>query len=226
MQPILHIILSDGAAKAVCWTLVHSIWQGIAAALVAGTIILCTRKRAAALRYNLLTAVLLLFVSGTAFTFCNELSRTASPALLGSAASPDSPELAAITQSPVPAKSTGPTLSPATARSTGDPASASIASPETSSSVSATPALLQRTESYLNTHAPMITLIWLICLAAQLARLSGGLYRIDMLRKGGMAPDALWAERLAALTHRLGIKRTVVLLQSGKIHAPSAIGFL
>ena len=53
MQPsLLHIVLSDGAAKAVCWTLVHSTWEGIAAALLAGLIILSTRKRTAAFRYN------------------------------------------------------------------------------------------------------------------------------------------------------------------------------
>src|ERR1700761_2797421 len=77
MQPsILHIILSDGAAKAVCWTLVHSTWEGIAAALLAALIILSTRKRAATLRYNLLTADLLLFLLGAGFTFCYELSRS------------------------------------------------------------------------------------------------------------------------------------------------------
>ena len=32
----LNIFLSDATAKAVCWTLVHSVWQGILAALVAG----------------------------------------------------------------------------------------------------------------------------------------------------------------------------------------------
>ena len=75
MQPLLHIILSDAAAKAVCWTLVHSTWEGIAAALLAGAIILSTRKRAAALRYNLLTGVLVLFVLGAGCTFYYELSR-------------------------------------------------------------------------------------------------------------------------------------------------------
>ena len=76
MQPsLLHIVLSDGAAKAVCWTLVHSTWEGVAAALLAALIILTTRKRAAALRYNLLTGALLLFLVGAGITFYYELSR-------------------------------------------------------------------------------------------------------------------------------------------------------
>src|ERR1700761_8991457 len=76
MQPsLLHIVLSDGAAKAVCWTLVHSTWEGIAAALLAGVIILITRKRPAAFRYNLLMANLVLFLLAAMGTFKYELSR-------------------------------------------------------------------------------------------------------------------------------------------------------
>ena len=220
MQPFLHIILSDGAAKAVCWTLVHSIWEGIAAALLAGAIILSTRKQAAALRYNLLTGVLVLFVLGAGSTFYYELSRPGSQASSGSSTASVQAPAAGI------APSTNANTAPAAHANTAHPAPAPNAQPATSTYVSATPLLLQRTESYLNTHALMITFIWLICLAAQLVRLTGGLYRINRLRKGGMVPHAHWEQRLMVLAHRLGIKRTVVLLQSGKVQAPSAIGFL
>jgi hypothetical protein len=30
--PLIDILLSDAAARAICWTLVHSLWQGILAA--------------------------------------------------------------------------------------------------------------------------------------------------------------------------------------------------
>jgi bla regulator protein BlaR1 len=206
---LLHIILSDSAAKAVCWTLVHSTWEGVAAALLAGVIILGTRTRAAALRYNLLTADLLLFLLGAGFTFYYELSR------------PDLVEL------PVAAAMVGgtPMISPAASVNTGQATPATIVQPIIAAARPA-PSLIQRTESYLNTHAPTITLIWLICLLVQLLRLSTGLYQIDRLRREGVAPDAHWGLRLTLLANRLGIKRTVVLLQSGRVHAPSAIGFL
>ena len=35
-QSFMDILLTDAVAKAVCWTLVHSLWQGLIAALVAG----------------------------------------------------------------------------------------------------------------------------------------------------------------------------------------------
>ncbi len=46
--------ISDGAIKAICWTLIHSLWIGMIIALLAGIVISLTRKSAAALRYRLL----------------------------------------------------------------------------------------------------------------------------------------------------------------------------
>lgn len=57
---------SDSLVKAVCWVLVHSLWQGLLLAGISGGIVLFTKQRSAALRYNLLTSALLIFVAGVA----------------------------------------------------------------------------------------------------------------------------------------------------------------
>jgi len=72
-QSFMDILLTDAAVKAVCWTLVHSLWQGLLAALFAGAVILTTRKSAAVLRYNLLTVDLVLFLVAAVGTFSYEL---------------------------------------------------------------------------------------------------------------------------------------------------------
>lgn len=59
--------------QALCLTLVHSLWQGFLAAVAAGIVILCTRKAKAAVRYNWLTAVLVLFLFVAGATFVREL---------------------------------------------------------------------------------------------------------------------------------------------------------
>lgn len=64
----LYQWFSDEALKAICWTIIHSLWQGLLAALVAGVIIVGTRKSTARLRYNLLGTVLVLFVITTGIT--------------------------------------------------------------------------------------------------------------------------------------------------------------
>ncbi len=60
--------ISDGTIKAICWTLIHSLWIGMIIALLAGIIISLTRKSAATLRYRLLCAILVLFVFSMAVT--------------------------------------------------------------------------------------------------------------------------------------------------------------
>ena len=40
--------------QAICWVLVHSLWQGVVLALAGGGVILGTKRKAAAVRYRLL----------------------------------------------------------------------------------------------------------------------------------------------------------------------------
>lgn len=58
--------------QALCRTLFHSLWQGLLLAVISGIIILCTRRTAAALRYNIIGGLLLLFLLGCAGTFAWE----------------------------------------------------------------------------------------------------------------------------------------------------------
>jgi len=64
---------SDHMIKAICWTLIHSLWIGLIIAALAGLVIAFTKKAASHTRYQLLCGVLLLFVLSTAFTFYLEL---------------------------------------------------------------------------------------------------------------------------------------------------------
>ena len=60
--------------KALCWTFLHSLWQGLLASLLAAVIISATKKTSARLRYNLLGTVLVLFLVTTLFCFQKQLS--------------------------------------------------------------------------------------------------------------------------------------------------------
>ncbi|WP_316832674.1 M56 family metallopeptidase [Pedobacter aquatilis] len=55
-------------------TLFHSLWMGVVLALVVALILLLTRKTSAALRYNLLTGSLCLFVLASGLVFYNALN--------------------------------------------------------------------------------------------------------------------------------------------------------
>jgi beta-lactamase regulating signal transducer with metallopeptidase domain len=66
-------LVPDEIIKALCNTLIHSLWQGVILAVVTGVTIVLTKKSTAALRYNLMIGYLLLFTAAIAFTFYMEL---------------------------------------------------------------------------------------------------------------------------------------------------------
>jgi beta-lactamase regulating signal transducer with metallopeptidase domain len=55
--------------NALCNTLVHSLWQGILLAAVAGLVVIGTKRSTPTLRYNLLVSALTVFAAGVALTF-------------------------------------------------------------------------------------------------------------------------------------------------------------
>jgi len=198
----LHIFLSDGTARAICWTLLHSLWEGVLAALLAGLIILCTRKQPAALRYNLLTADLLLFLLVAGTTFFYELRQGDHPQ-----------EARGIVQ--------GIGSSESTIVHVRQDVSLQFTRPDR------TIQYIRRMGDYLNTQATVITLIWLACLSVQVLRLAGGFYQAGRLRrKGVVLPGEYWNERLSILVRQLGINRRVTLLQSRLVKGPVVFGFL
>ncbi|WP_296148392.1 M56 family metallopeptidase [uncultured Flavobacterium sp.] len=58
--------------KAISWTLVHSVWQGLILAVLAGLVILFTKKSTSVLRYNLLAGLFVSFMIAVGFTFSYE----------------------------------------------------------------------------------------------------------------------------------------------------------
>ncbi|RYZ00764.1 MAG: hypothetical protein EOO11_00335 [Chitinophagaceae bacterium] len=65
----------EAFVHALLWTLVHSLWIGTLAALVAGAIVAATRRRSPALRYNGLLLAGTLFLAATAGSFFYYISR-------------------------------------------------------------------------------------------------------------------------------------------------------
>jgi bla regulator protein blaR1 len=66
---------SEAFMQALAWTFIHSLWQGMLLSIVAVGIIFGTKKASASLRYNLLTASLLLFLLTIAVGFSSQLAK-------------------------------------------------------------------------------------------------------------------------------------------------------
>src|SRR5882757_10629351 len=67
-------LFSNAFIQALCWTLVHSLWQGLALAIIAGIVIMLTKKAGTFFRYNLLTGLLSLFLVCVTITFYFEFA--------------------------------------------------------------------------------------------------------------------------------------------------------
>jgi len=65
--------LSAEVIQALCWTLLHSLWQGLIMAVIAGVILVLTRKSSARFRYNMLSGLFVLFVGVVCFTLIKQL---------------------------------------------------------------------------------------------------------------------------------------------------------
>jgi beta-lactamase regulating signal transducer with metallopeptidase domain len=182
-------------------TLMHSIWQGLLASVLAGFFIASTRRSRAAIRYNLLTLVVLLFLLAVGVTFYRELGvGRILPAGYSAGTTRQLTVVRALTGLPVvhnPVTGLHPT------------------------------ALLAGAGRFLNRHASAVVLVWMLCLLFQLLRMAGGLYEMGKLRTSRVfLPSGEWRDRLAALAGQLGITREVGLLQSAVVKVPSTFGFL
>ena len=65
-------IFEDEHIRVICWTLIHSLWIGLIAAVLAGVVLVCTPKSSSQLRYRLLCGCLVVFVLITGFVFYQE----------------------------------------------------------------------------------------------------------------------------------------------------------
>jgi beta-lactamase regulating signal transducer with metallopeptidase domain len=194
---MIHIV-PDTILRAVCWTLLHSLWQGLIVAVLAGIIMVLTKRSSSSLRYNLLCGLLFLFLWAGGYTFYRQLPVVTSP-----------------TASPVVSVLTSPSHVGATA-----PAAAPAAGAIVHTGIDS---LIQ----YFNSHAALIVLIWFIVFLGRFIQLLSGLVYAQRIRhyRTSAAP-AQWHERLQTLLKKVHITRPVLLLESALIKIPVVLGFL
>lgn len=71
------LLPNETILKAISWTLLHSLWQGLILAIFAGLVILFTKKAKANLRYSILAGLFLAFMIAIGFTFNYEFQSDA-----------------------------------------------------------------------------------------------------------------------------------------------------
>lgn len=184
---------------ALCWTLIHSLWQGLLLATLTGAVMIGTRKSDARKRYGLLTFLFFLFIAVAAITFVKEFQSARA--------------------NTVPAISS--TVLPNTAAAIIDITSSGVNESIISQS------LADRFKDYFNTHASLVVMIWFVIFIARFIRLTANLAYVQRLKHyKTYAPPAMWKEKVNELVLRIGIKKQIQLLESGVVKVPVVMGVL
>jgi len=186
---------SDNVLKAIGWTLIHSLWEGLLAAVLGGIIIISTRKSDARLRYNLLGAVLVLFMITAIITFFQQLRESV---------------VAERSFSNLRVQTTETTIVSDNYEMTSTPAGTTINK------------FVRYFNSNADFFVLIWAILFLFHCIKLITGLAG-VQRIRNY-KTHASPD-IWRTKLDQLSKLLGIKLSVDLLQSELVKVPVAIGF-
>ncbi len=212
MEPsTVNSLISDHIMRALCNTLMHSLWQGIVLAAISGAIVIFTKKARAAYRYNLLVGALTLFALGVTVTFIMQLQK---PADSGTN------YLTYVTA----ANANG--IHVNTIYSTGK-IPAAVRAGNAKASRPGISVIVQTAVDYFNSHYNIIVLIWFLIICAKSIQMAVGLHGVFHLRRTKVFKVTKhWEERLLQLSAQLRIKQTLQLLESGIAKVPMVIGHL
>jgi len=191
-------ILGTPLLRAISWTLIHSLWQGFLFAIVAGIIVMATKRSSAALRYNLLTTLFFLFLLVAGYTFIREWK----PGI-------------------------GMQGSFARSYATGNiELKDLVSSTDDISSPSAIRNYLTVFVNYFNEHASLVVMVWFIFFCARFVKLLANVGYMQRIRHyRTFSADPIWEEELKKLASRLQINKPIQLLLSGLVKVPMVAGF-
>ena len=195
----IHSLISNKIIQAVCWTLLHSIWQGLLLAIIAAIIVMITRKSAPGLRYNLFTALFILFTATAGFTFLRQISlskKIQSETIEVLSVTPSVDHANIILDNSTPLTTVAPTFFDAILQS-------------------------------FNSHASLIVSVWFILFGVKLVRVLANIGYIQRVRNyKTFAPSFYWKQRITELAQSLHIQHSIILLESALIKVPMVIGLV
>ncbi|MEJ0102062.1 MAG: M56 family metallopeptidase [Bacteroidota bacterium] len=193
-------IISFEWVRALCWTLLHSVWQGMLAAAVAGIIILCTKHSKAVVRYNLLCIVFTGFIICSAYTFVQQLVFTGAQSTQASFNHVDRLPASAVSD---------------------------VKKSQEYFWSLRKELFLRPLVYYTNRYASFIAGTWAIFFFIHFIKMFIGLRYVNRLRKREtFIVKQEWKERLFTISRMLGLRKVIGLKESALIKVPVVIGFL
>lgn len=194
---LIHFV-SENWLQAMGVTLFHSLWIGVVLSVITAVIMLLTRKSSAALRYQLLTGCLCLFVLAIGITLYIEFDRTS----VSSSAVATTIDL----------------------KKGGELAIQPLQQQITKAPIDISGKIDQLLKLW-NSYAAQIVLVWFLIICAKSVHLLLGLNTIFYLKRNKIfEAGKLWENKLIALADKLEIRQKVKIVQSGIAEVPMVAG--
>ncbi len=189
--------LSDTLIESFSWTLVHSLWQGAIVAILAGIILMATKKASAAIRYNLILCLFAIFLLTTISTFIYEFNGSSSSEVTGK------PTITYLSVLPHAAYS-----------------QINIIAPHNTNT------LLNSINNFISQNSFLILILWLLFFIIKSVSIAGNMAYMHRARYHRVfEPTIYWQEKITSLCEKLQLKKAVLLLESGYLKVPVVIGY-
>lgn len=195
MKSLFVNLIPENWLHAIGASLFHSLWIGVVLSVITALLLSFSRKSSSAMRYKLLVGCLLLFVAGVGASFIYELGNgTATLA---------TPVANQTSTQPIVAQQVA-TMVPA-----GNQFDFKI----------------HNLMDLWNAYSAQIVLIWFLIICAKSIHLWVGLSGIAFLKKN-QTFDAgkFWEVKVIEIGHKLGLSKTIKLVQSGIAKVPMVVG--
>ena len=190
-------LFGSQAVTALCWTLFHSLWEGLIFSIIAGIMIMLTRRSTPAFRYNALSVLFATLVITIIVTFFYEQQKVESMRFQQPSAYYPANVTAGYSQTLEAENSSG---------------EGSFA---------------QLLSNFFAKYAYLIVAVWFFILCAKSVKMMFALLFTRHLRKyKSHVPAFEWRKEIVLLCRQLNITRTVTLLESEIIKLPVVFGHL
>ncbi|WP_205501467.1 M56 family metallopeptidase [Rufibacter psychrotolerans] len=195
-QTLIYDVVPEAVARALGWTLLHSLWQGALLALLLAVLLRLMHRHTAAVRYRVAWGGLMAMLTVALMTFSRLYVPEAGP-LEGAAAFTAAEGGAQVTTVHL----------------------FSVQAP------SRWETLVTQGQAYFEQHLPAVVLLWLVGMLLMGLRLLGGWVYVQRLRSYRVSPvPAAWTVKAQELGRQLGMTTAVKMAESALVQVPMVIG--
>ena len=195
-------ILPENFTEAIGWTIFHSIWQIAVIAALLGILLIVLGKFSAQLRYFIASATYIFILGVGVFTFVSNFEQQKEIVVARSE------------QSPAIEDNTSNWIIPEIMD-------------EAQEDVPFLKAQLEVVKSFFSRNFAIIAMVWLIGIMLLSLRFLGNLVYLQRMKKYRVIPlNKNWQDKMKNLQEKLGIAKTIKLLESSLAKVPMVIGFV